>query len=115
MDASTLRPEDGDPGATGLCPARLDQITAELEARVAAGEIPGAAALVHRGGHTVWQTVVGHRDAAAGQPMTGDAIFRIYSLTKSITGLAALSLRDSGHLDLDEPCGTYLPELADLP
>jgi CubicO group peptidase (beta-lactamase class C family) len=88
---------------------------AELEARlrdfVREGRLPGAAAGVVRGDELAWQAAVGFADAAARRPGRPDALYRIASITKTLTGTAVLQLRDAGRLDLDDPAVAYLPEL----
>ncbi|MEL1262893.1 serine hydrolase domain-containing protein [Pseudoxanthomonas putridarboris] len=74
----------------------------------------GAVALVLQDGKIVYQGVAGHADLARTRPMTEDAIFRIYSMTKPITSVAALVLVEEGRLRLDDPVARYLPEMAGL-
>lgn len=81
-----------------------------LERHVAAGAVPGAVALI--GGGDAEAVTVGV-SAVDGAPMREDAIFRIQSMTKAITTVAALRLVERGCLDLDESVEEWLPELAD--
>lgn len=85
-----------------------------LQPIVDAGQMAGAVALVWRGGQVVDQAAVGWRDIEAGAPMVGDAIFRIASLTKPITSVAALMLYDEGRFDLDDPITEVAPEFAQM-
>ena len=71
-------------------------IEAALRAHLAAGTLAGAAALVWRGGHLVETVSVGCRDLATNQPVERDTIFRLASMTKPITTVAALMLFDEG-------------------
>src|SRR6185436_2661346 len=79
---------------------------------VEAGELAGAAALVWRDGTVLETATVGRRDLASGLPVERDTIFRIASLTKPVTTVAALMLLDEGRFDLDDPITQCAPELA---
>ena len=80
--------------------------------RVKEGELAGAATLVWRGGQVVQSAAVGRRNLDLGLPVQRDTIFRIASMTKPVTTVAALMLHDEGRFDLDEPIATCAPELA---
>jgi CubicO group peptidase (beta-lactamase class C family) len=79
---------------------------------VKAGEFAGAAALVWRNGAVRQTATVGRRDLVSGLPVERDTIFRIASLAKPVTTVAALMLLDEGRFDLDEPITECAPELA---
>jgi CubicO group peptidase (beta-lactamase class C family) len=79
---------------------------------VGASELAGAAALVWRKGEAIQVGMSGRRDLAIGLPVERDTIFRIASMTKPITTVAALMLLDEGKFDLDEPVTRCAPELA---
>ena len=81
-----------------------------LESYVAGGTVPGAVGLVARVGETEVQAA--GSAAFGGAPMTGDSIFRLASITKPVTAAAVMILVDEGRIALDEPVGTWLPELA---
>jgi len=83
-----------------------------LRPGVEAGEFAGAAALVWRDGSVRQIATVGRRDLSSGLPVERDTIFRIASLTKPVTTVAALTMLDEGRFALDEPIATYAPELA---
>ena len=76
--------------AVGMSTERLARISATLAADVEAKKIPGAVVLVARQGKVVLHGAFGKIDPAGGAPMTRDAIFRIYSMTKPITTLTAM-------------------------
>ena len=78
---------------------------------VEAGELAGAAALVWRGGAVVQTATVGRRDLVSGLPVERDTIFRIASMTKPVTTVAALMLLDEGRFELDDPISQCAPEL----
>ena len=85
-----------------------------IKTRVDAGELAGAAALAWRNGEVVHMAAVGRRDLVSGLPVERDTIFRIASMTKPITSVAALILLDEGRFALDDPITTCAPELAHL-
>src|SRR4051812_4956816 len=91
-----------------------NSIEAALRTYVDAGELAGAATLVWRGGRVVHTTSVGCRDLATSLPVERDTIFRIASMTKPVTTLAALMLYDEGRFALDEPIARHAPEFAQL-
>ena len=97
---------------SGLSAERLDRITAAFEAGVAAGRIGGAVLAILRRGETAYFEAVGYRDKAAGDAMARDAIFRIYSMTKPLTSVAAMILVERGQMLLGDPVAKYLPSFA---
>ncbi|MEV0541488.1 serine hydrolase domain-containing protein [Nocardia salmonicida] len=91
----------------------VDEIDKRLGAHVAADELLGLAWLVAVG-DDVTTGAIGHLDAARDAPVRTDTIFRISSMTKPLTAVAASILIDDGVLDPTEPVDRLLPELADL-
>ncbi|MET9001043.1 serine hydrolase domain-containing protein [Amycolatopsis sp. NPDC004169] len=83
-----------------------------LHRHVEDGTLPGAVAIVDRGG-TREVVAVGSVDVEGSRPMAEDTLFRFASITKPITAAAALVLVDDGTLALDDPIGHWLPELAE--
>ena len=81
---------------------------------IATGKIPGAIVLVQQHGRPVYFEKFGFRDVVARLPMTDDTIFRLYSMSKAITSVAAMMLVDDGKLSLDDPVGKYIPAFADV-
>ena len=102
------------PESVGLSSERLDNIRKVLGARVDAGEIPGYVALVARRGKVAYFEAYGVQNPNTRKPMTREAIFRIYSMTKPVTSVAAMMLVEEGKLRLSDPVSMYLPELANL-
>lgn len=94
----------------GDAEGRLERLGASLEEYVEEGRLPGAVALVMRGGETAYVTAVGHRDIAADDPMEADDIFRIASQTKVIVSVAVMMLQETGDLLISDLVGRYLPE-----
>src|SRR4051812_37090213 len=82
-----------------------------LRRHVHDGTVPGAVGLLARG-DDVEVVAVGSMDAGGSAPMARDSIFRIASITKPITAAAVLMLVEEGRIALDDPIGTWLPELA---
>src|SRR5205809_1740973 len=91
-----------------------NSIDVALRTYVDAGELAGAATLVWRDGRVVQTTTVGRRDLTTNLPVERDTIFRIASMTKPVTTVAALMLLDEGRFALDEPIEICAPELAHL-
>jgi CubicO group peptidase (beta-lactamase class C family) len=102
----------GKPEDVGLSAAALERLSMALRDRVASGHVPGAVALVARHGKVAYHESFGVLDPASGAPMTHDAIFRIYSMTKAIVSVAVMILWEEGRLLLGDPIGKYLPALA---
>lgn len=74
----------------------------------------GAVSMVVADGKVVQSGAYGYRDLARTSPMREDSIFRIYSMTKTVTTVAVLMLMEEGQLSLDDPVARYLPEFSDL-
>lgn len=100
---------DGEFSASGL-----QAIGPALQGVVDAGDLSGFVTLVWRGGDVVQVDAIGRRDIAGDRPMTRDTIFRIASMTKPITSVAALMLLEEGRLKLDDPITRWAPEFADM-
>ncbi|MGH8859911.1 MAG: serine hydrolase domain-containing protein, partial [Jatrophihabitantaceae bacterium] len=103
-----------DPAAAGFDAARLDRIDALLNRYVDDGKLPGWSVLVARDGEIVHLGLGGRRDVEAGLPVEKDTLFRIYSMTKPITSVAAMILYERGPFELTDPVARYLPEFADM-
>src|SRR5688572_6093174 len=92
------------PVAAGLDEGRLERITQHFEDRyIAPGKISGCQVTVARRGHVGYFRSFGSMDVARGKAMQDDTIFRIYSMTKPITGVALLSLYERGGFQLSDP------------
>lgn len=91
-----------------------DPIARAVEAYVDRGEFAGAATVVWRGGKVVQAAAVGWRDMEALDLLQRDAIFRIASMSKPVTSLAAAMLMEEGAFTLDEPITRWAPEFADM-
>ena len=102
------------PNGAGLAPDRLDRITALMNEHVAKGHIAGAIGLIARRGKVGYFETYGFQDKEAGVQMKKDTIFRMYSMTKPITGVAVMILYEEGKFFLSDPVSKYLPELANM-
>lgn len=94
--------------------SRLALIDTHFTRAVEAQKIAGARAVIMQAGRVVYAQNWGYRDLATNAPMTDDAIFQIYSMTKPIVSVAVMMLYEEGRLRLDAPIETYIPELANL-
>lgn len=96
-----------------MSPERLERISATFRTDVDRGIIPGAVLLIARGGGVGYGEAFGWRDREKRVPMQFDAIFRIASMTKPVTSVAAMILAEEGRLQVAAPVADYLPELKD--
>src|SRR5207248_5262567 len=90
----------------------LAGIDATLSRAADAKEVPGVVAMAATDTGVLYEGAFGLRDIVDGPPMTRDSVFRIASMTKAVTSVAAMQLVEQGKLQLDEPIGNVLPELA---
>ncbi len=102
------------PENLGFSPERLARIGPAIQGEIAKGQYPGAVILVARKGKIVYFESFGQLDPASGKPMTKDAIFRLYSMTKPYTSVAIMMLAEEGKLLLTDPVSKYLPSLTKL-
>ena len=100
------------PEAVGLSSERLAEATGRLRAHVEAGDVAGVVAGVVRQGRLVYLEALGALDRERGLAMREDALFRLYSMTRPITSLAAMILWEEDRFELDDPVSLYLPEFA---
>ncbi len=108
-EIASVRPE-----RAGMSSERLARITDLGQQYVADGKLAGIVTLVARNGRVVHFEAQGVRDLESGAPMTKDSLFRIYSMSKPITAVAAMILYEEGAFQLNDPVSKFLPELADL-
>ncbi len=103
-----------EPDAVGMSTARLERITEMARRRIDEGKLVGAVTLVARDGKIVHSRSIGHADVETDRPLAKDTIFRIYSMTKPITSVAAMILYEEGRFQLGDPVHWYLPELRNV-
>lgn len=104
----------GDAKGMGLAPDKLERIGQLLQEAVTTRHIAGGSASVLRKGQVAYFVAIGAQDAEANVPLTADTIFRIVSMTKPITSVAALMLVDEGKLRVSDPVSKYIPEFKAL-
>jgi CubicO group peptidase (beta-lactamase class C family) len=102
------------PAEAGLSPAGLARIGAYLKNEIATNKIPGAVMMIQRHGQIAYFETFGARDPATKAPMTADTIFRIYSMSKPVTTVAAMMLVEEGKLQLDDPVAKFIPAFKDV-
>jgi CubicO group peptidase (beta-lactamase class C family) len=106
---------DGPAPVTGnFSAAGLERVRDYLRNEVTTGKIPGAVLLIQQHGQPVLLENFGVRDVESKTPMTSDMIFRLYSMSKPVTSVAAMMLVDDGKLSLDDPLSKYIPAFADV-
>ena len=100
------------PAEAGFTSSGLARIDAYLKNEIAENKIPGAIMMVQRNGETAYFSGFGVRNPGTKEPMTPNTIFRIYSMSKPITTVAAMMLVEEGKLQLDDPLSKYIPAFA---
>ncbi len=100
--------------AVGFSSDRLGKISEFVDREIAAGNLVGAVTLVARHGQVVLFESAGRYGLEDDRPMDKDALFRIFSMTKPITTVAAMILYEEGAFHLGDPVAKYLPELKDM-
>jgi len=117
--ASTVAPVEpllsASPESVGLSSERLDRIAPIMQSFVDAGRVACIATAVMRRGRIAHLESVGWRDLERHVPVTRDTIFRIRSMTKPITSVAAMILYEEGEILLTDPISEYLPQFKDVP
>src|SRR5579872_7199712 len=111
--ANGVRAESQPPAAGGFSAEKLARVSAYMHNEVSAGKIAGAVLLIQQHGRPVLFESFGMRDAERQLPMTSNTIFRLYSMSKAITSVAAMILVDDGKLSLDDSLSKFIPPFAD--
>src|SRR5579864_3599197 len=109
-----LLPMATHPEDVGFSSKRLETTREVFKADVEAKRLPGAVLLMARNGKIAFYDAVGFQDRAAQTPMKKDSIFRVASMSKPITTVAAMILAEEGKLDVAAPVAQYLPEFKDV-
>ena len=102
------------PNTVGFSSERLGLLNASMNRVVDEGALSGIVTLVTRHGKIVSSNVHGYQDLARKVPMRPDTIFRIYSMTKPITGVAMMKLYEQGKWQPDDPLSRHIPEFANV-
>jgi CubicO group peptidase (beta-lactamase class C family) len=102
------------PEQVGMSSERLRRVGQSFNAQIEKGRFPGAVVVIARKGKIAYFETFGQRDPSTGAPMSKDAIFRLYSMTKPFASVAAMMLVEDGKLTLADPVSKYFPPLANL-
>jgi CubicO group peptidase (beta-lactamase class C family) len=105
---------DIDPAEVGVDAGRLTRIDDRLGRYVDEGLLAGWLVVVARHGHVVHCSTRGRRDLESGASVETDTVWRLFSMTKPITSVAAMMLYEEGAFQLKDPISTWLPEYADM-
>jgi CubicO group peptidase (beta-lactamase class C family) len=109
IDMTLAKPE-----SVGFSSERLERLHALMQQTVDQKQLPGAVTILARHGKVVDYRVYGAKDMASGAPLTKDAIFRAFSMTKPITAVAMLQLYEQGKWLPSDPISKFIPEFAHL-
>jgi len=101
-----------DPAQAGLSKERLARIAPYMNKQIEENHMSGAIGLVIRNGKVAYFEPYGFMDKDAKKPMQKNAIFRMYSMTKAVTGVAVMMLMEEGKFVINDPVSKYLPEFA---
>src|SRR5579862_8467151 len=96
----------GAPEQSGFSPERLNRINTVIQQQISSGQLNGASGLIARNGKVVFRRTWGDYKP--------DTIVRMYSMTKAITGVAAMILYEEGKYSLNDPVSKYLPDFKNL-
>jgi CubicO group peptidase (beta-lactamase class C family) len=102
-----------DPADVGFDAGRLERIERVFASYVEDGRLAGWHVLVARGGRVAYEATAGRRDLEADLPVERDTLWRIYSMTKPVTSVAAMTLWEEGAFELKDPVSRFVPAFAD--
>jgi len=108
-DLPSARPE-----SVGMSTQRLGRLKSGMQALVDGNQLAGVVTMVAKDGKVVQFEAAGKRDLESAAPMQKDSIFRIYSMSKPITGVAMMMLFEEGKWQLNDPVSKHIPEFANL-
>ena len=109
IDLTPVQPE-----SVGISSERLERLHALIQGEIDKKQLAGAVTILARHGKVVEYKTYGKRDIASGTAMTRDTIFRDYSMTKPVTGVAMMILYEQGKWLPSDPISKYIPEFAHL-
>jgi len=102
------------PESVGFSTERLRKLDAAMQAEIDTGKYAAISVMIARHGKLIKDSRYGYEDLANRSPLRADAIFRIASMTKPVTGVALMILYEDGKWQLDDPVSKFIPEFADL-
>jgi CubicO group peptidase (beta-lactamase class C family) len=102
------------PESEGFSSERLARINLVMRAEIEKGTMPGAVTLIARHGKVVHVEAHGYLDSGKAKPMTTDAVFRLFSMTKPFVSVVAMMLVEQGRMKLSDPISTWIPEFKDV-
>ena len=105
---------NSNPAVTGVDAEKIAALESRMRQFVAEGDSMGIATLLVRNGTVASYTQAGVRDLLNGEPITQESIYRIYSMSKPITGVAMMMLLEQGAFSLDDPVAKFIPEFEGL-
>lgn len=114
LASTDLSLETAAPESVGFSSQRLESLTDAMQQLIDDGELSGAVTMVARHGQLVHFEAVGQQNIEADIPMARDSIFRIYSMTKPIVGVAMMMLHERGKWGLNDPVSRHIPEFENL-
>lgn len=103
-----------DPTEVGFDPVRLERIPRHFARYVDDGRLAGWLLAISRNGRVAHVSTYGHRDVESGAPIERDTLFRIYSMTKPVTSVAAMMLYEEGAFELKDPISRFIPSFSDM-
>jgi CubicO group peptidase (beta-lactamase class C family) len=112
--AQEQRPKTPPAPVAGLSAERLARIAPVMSRFIADGKFPGISVTVARNGRIAYQQEFGFADLEAKRPLKNDAIYRVYSMTKPVTGVAVMMLLEEGRFTLDDPVSKFIPCFKDV-
>ncbi len=102
------------PESVGMSAQRLGRISVAFKQEIDKGNLPGVVVMVARKGRLVYSDAVGFQNKDAGKPLSKDAIFRIYSMTKPLVSVAAMMLIEDGKMQLNDAVSKFVPAVKGL-
>jgi CubicO group peptidase (beta-lactamase class C family) len=102
------------PEEMGMSSERLERLESAMQKEVNQGNVPGITTMIARHGKIVHFETYGYQDIDQKIPVEENTIFRIYSMTKPVTGVALMMLYEEGKFRLSDPVSKYIPEFMDL-
>lgn len=102
------------PDQAGMSAERLNRIRPAMERAIAHGDMAGGVGLIARRGKIAYFDTWGLADRETNKPMQKDTIFRLYSMTKAVVGVAVMTLYEEGRFSLQDPISKYLPEFQNM-